>query len=98
MSELHNVAISDSTIIRRSPSVVATEEDGELIMMNLEHNRYFSLNAIGAAVWRHIEPPCTFGELVNRLANEYEANRAAIVEDMLLFLRRMVKEEVILLT
>jgi len=95
MSELHNPAISDATIISRSPSVVAAETDGELVMMNMEQSRCFSLDAIGAAVWRHIEMPCSFAELINRLANDYEANRATIVADMLVFLRRMVKEEVI---
>jgi hypothetical protein len=83
MSESEILDITDATTICRSPSVVAAEEDGELIMMNLDQSRYFSLDAIGAVIWGHLEQPLSFAALVDRLADEYEASRSTIVADRL---------------
>jgi hypothetical protein len=90
-------AISDTTRISRSPAVIAEEVDGEIFMMNSTRDRYFNLDDIGRDIWGRIEPPCTFGELIDGLAGTYDADRAAIAGDVTAFLRRMAGEEIVLL-
>src|SRR5580704_14780365 len=87
--------IADATIISRSPSVLSAEVDGETVMMSIERGRYFGLDHIGSDIWKRIEPPCSFATLIERLAAEYEADRATIVSDVQNLLVHMAKHDVV---
>ena len=91
-------SVTGATVVSRSPSVVAAEADGEIMMMSIVHGRYWSLDAVGSDIWRRIEPPCTFDRLVDALAAEYDAERATIAADVQSLLERMRAEDVVRLT
>ena len=88
-------AISGATQIARSPAVLAAEVDGEVVMMSIEQGRYFGLDDIASDIWKRIEPPCPFGELVDRLAADYEAERETIARDVRALLERMAAQDVV---
>jgi hypothetical protein len=88
-------AIEDATVISRSPSVLTAEVDGEVVMMSIQHGRYFGLDDIGSDIWRRIEPPCSFAELIDRLAADYDADRATIAADVHGLLGRMAEQDVV---
>jgi hypothetical protein len=90
--------ITGASIVSRSPSVVAAETDGEVMMMSIVHGRYWSLDDVGSEIWRRIEPPCSFDRLVDALAEEYDADRATIAADVRALLTRMRVEDVVRLT
>jgi Coenzyme PQQ synthesis protein D (PqqD) len=87
--------IVDATVISRSPSVLTAEVDGEVVMMSIEQGRYFGLDDIGSDIWRRIEPPCSFAALIDRLACDYEADRATIAADVQVLLDRMAAQDVV---
>lgn len=87
--------IADVTLISRSPAVLAAEVDGEIVMMSIEQGRYFGLDRIGADIWKRIEPPCSFGALIDALLAEYDADRATIAADVRLLLGRMAAQDVV---
>ena len=91
-------AIADTTVISRSPSVLTAEVGGEVVMMSIEQGRYFGLDDIGSDIWRRIEPPCSFAELIDRLAADYDADRATIAADVQTLLGRMVEQDVVRFT
>ena len=92
------VNITDATVISRSPSVLTAEVDGEIVMMSIEQGRYFGLDDIGSDIWKRIEPPCSFAALIDGLAADYEADRAAIAADVQALLDRMAEQDVVRLT
>jgi Coenzyme PQQ synthesis protein D (PqqD) len=87
--------VTDATLISRSPTVLTAEVDGEVLMMSIERGCYFSLNDVGYDIWRRLDPPCSFAELIDRLAADYDAARATIVEDVQALLSRMVAEDIV---
>ena len=87
--------ISDATIISRSPSVLTAEVDGEIVMMSIEQGRYFGLDHIGSDIWKRIELPCSFATLIDGLAADYDADRAAILADVQNLLGHMAKHDVV---
>ncbi len=87
--------IADITMISRSPSVLAAEVDGEIVMMSIEQGRYFGLDDIGSDIWKRIEPPCSFAALVDGLTAAYGADRATITTDVRLLLERMAAQDVV---
>jgi hypothetical protein len=88
-------SIHDATRISRSPSVLTAEVDGEIVMMSIDQGLYFGLDDIGTDIWRRIEPPCSFGELVDVLAAGYDADRMTIARDISSLLARMAERGVV---
>jgi Coenzyme PQQ synthesis protein D (PqqD) len=87
--------VADATMISRSPSVLTAEVDGEVVMMSIEQGRYFGLDDIGSDIWKRLDTPCSFAELIDRLATDYDADRAAIATDVRALLARMAEQDVV---
>jgi hypothetical protein len=87
--------LADATLITRSPAVLAAEVDGEVVMMSIEEGRYFGLDDIGSDIWKRIDPPCLFAELIDRLTADYDADRAVIAADVRALLLRMATHDVV---
>src|SRR6202043_2619463 len=88
-------AIGDATMISPSSLVLSAEVDGEIVMMSIEQGRYFGLDDIGSDIWKRIEQPCSFASLIDRLAADYEADRATIAADVQALLGRMASQDVV---
>ena len=87
--------IADSTIISRSPSVLTAEVGGEIVMMSIEQGHYFGLDDIGSDIWKRLDSPCAFADLVDRLAADYDADRASIAADVRTLLEGMAERDVV---
>jgi hypothetical protein len=87
--------VTDATIISRSPNVLTAEVDGEILMMSIERGGYFSLNDVGSDIWRRLDSPCSFAELIDQLAADYQASQATIAADVRAWLGRMVAEDIV---
>jgi hypothetical protein len=87
--------IADATIISRSPSVVTAEVDGEVVMMSIEQGQYFGLDDIGSVIWKRLDTPCAFADLIDRLAADYDADRASIAADVRALLETMAERDVV---
>lgn len=59
-------------IIARVETVVATEMDGEIIMMSVESGRYFHLDDIATEIWRNLDQPRSVEEIVGRLREVFD--------------------------
>ncbi len=75
--------------------MLTAEVDGEVVMMSIERGRYFGLDDIGSDIWKRLDPPCSFGELIDRLAIDYDADRATIAADVRALLGRMAEQDVV---
>jgi Coenzyme PQQ synthesis protein D (PqqD) len=87
--------VADATLISRSPNVLTAEVDGEILIMRIERGGYFRLNHVGGDIWRRLEQPCSFAELIDHLAAEYQASKATIAEDVRVWLGRMAVEDIV---
>jgi hypothetical protein len=93
-----HVDIADATLISRSPSVLAAEVEGVIMMLSINRNKYFSLDEVGSDIWQRIEPRCSFADLIDRLALDYDADRAIIAADVRAWLDRMAAQDIVTLT
>ena len=51
-------------------------------MMDARSGRYIGLDDIGSVIWQRLETPCKFGQLIDGLVADYDAERAAIAADV----------------
>jgi hypothetical protein len=88
-------AIADATSIFRNETMLTADADGEVMMMNVETGTYFALDDIGSEIWRRLESPCSFGELVDELATKYSGDRVEIARDVRALLNSMIARNVV---
>ncbi|HNX65260.1 MAG TPA: PqqD family protein [Bacteroidales bacterium] len=74
--------------IRNSKTISGRLHD-EMVMMDMEQGKYFSLNQTATAIWEHLENPLTIEQLCDRLMDEYEVEREQCVEEIKEYLDEM---------
>ena len=89
--------ITELTRISRNSTVLTAQVDTEIVMMSIEQGRYFGLDDIGSDIWKRIDPPCSFGALVDGLAEDYNVDRAIIASDVRRLLGQMVEHNIVTL-
>jgi hypothetical protein len=92
------VEIDEQTTISRSNSLLVAGVRDETVMMDTESGHYYGLDDIGSEIWRRLEKPATFGALVDSLAADYDADRAAIAADVRALLAQMARHDVVTLS
>lgn len=87
--------IQPTNIVSRDPGLLFSAVDCEIVVFQINQGAYFSLDEIGADIWRRIESPVTVATLCDDLAIEYAADRAIIEQDVLALLADMAAAELI---
>jgi hypothetical protein len=90
--------IDDRTLISRNSSLLAAPVNDEIVMMVLDSGVYYGLDDIGSEIWRRLETPRTFVDLIDGLAADFDADRAVIAADVRELLTVMAEHEVVSLT
>jgi hypothetical protein len=90
--------IDDRTLISRNSSLLAAPVNDEIVMMVLDSGVYYGLDDIGSEIWRRLETPRTFVDLIDGLAADFDADRAVIAADVRELLTVMAEREVVSLT
>ncbi len=79
-----------------NPKIVNATIDGEVIMLNLDRGRYYSLTASGADAWNAIERGATTGEILQEFRARYEASQLEIEGALLRLFKDLREEDLIL--
>jgi len=80
------------TVVTRTPGLLSAPVDDEIVILNPDRDNYVGLDAVGRAVWDHIERPCPVAELCLRLSHDFAASPEQIAADVLPFLAEIVGE------
>jgi hypothetical protein len=78
------------TYLRNSKTISGRLHD-EMVMMDMEQGKYFSLNQTATAIWEFLENPLTMDELCDRLMEEYEVDRERCLEEVNEYIEEMMK-------
>ncbi len=87
--------IRRDSIVCWSGEAVATEVNGEVVLMHLERDRCHGLGSTGSEIWRRLHRPVQVAALVAQLEVEYEAAPGEIETDVLQTLRELATEGLI---
>lgn len=78
-------AIEDNALISLRRDMIAAASDDEMIVLDAERGDFLQLNKTAARIWALLEAPLTFGDLCERLANQFAVDRSACREDVYAF-------------
>jgi hypothetical protein len=81
--------------VQISPDVLFQEVAGEIVLLDLESENYFGLDAVGARIWTLLQTGSKVGEVVDALLQEFDVDRATLEADVADLLERLAEVELI---
>lgn len=84
----------DHKIIRKE-EVLASEMDGEIVMMSVTQGKYFSIGQSGVAIWGLLDQERTVTELVQLLRERYEVDEETCRREVTRFVELLVQKELV---
>ena len=81
--------ISKESVIKQIDDIVASEIDGETVMMSIENGSYYGLDPIGSYVWELLETPIKVADLIDTLLEKYDVDEKTCEKDVLHFLNEI---------
>ena len=82
-------------VIGRSRSSLSTVVDEETVLLNTDTGRYNCLDPVGSAVWRHLQEPVSYTDLLGKLLEEYDVTEARCSADLCTLLEQLRTEQLI---
>lgn len=68
--------------ITLSPKVISQEVSGETVILDMESECFFGLDAVGTRIWHLIREDATLLTIYNTLLDEYEVEEAQLQADL----------------
>lgn len=87
------MALDMNTRLVRNPLLTTAELDGEVVMLSLETNRYYGLNAVGSRIWELLAQPMTLQQVCDVLMHEYAVSREQCEREVLAVTQKLLDEK-----
>lgn len=81
--------------VRQADHLLATDLDGETVVMGIEQGNYYGLEATARDIWMRIREPLRVEDLCRDLAGHYAVDLATCRRDVLAFLEQALAEGLI---
>jgi hypothetical protein len=88
--------IGMESVVTRAEGFSTAQVQDDLMMLNVEQGAYYSLDPIGAEIWKLLEQPASVQKIVDQLQERYAVTPQQCQADVLAFLEEMQKNGMIL--
>ena len=76
-------------------TVFAQEVDGEMVLLDMNSENYFGLDAVGTDIWQAIQEKETLQEFLETLLEQYDVEEDVLKKDLLAFVEKLKESELI---
>lgn len=73
---------TSSQTIHVKQDVVARAVGDEMVLLDLESGIYYTLNSVGATIWRSFEDALSVAQVIDRIVAEYDVDRSTATHDV----------------
>ena len=87
--------ITAETAVTIPEHVLTRNLDGELVMLNLENERYYGLDDIGTHCWEALETSANLAQAGARLAAVFDASEDTILADLIELVSDLTNEGIV---
>lgn len=94
MLDLQRKSLHGVSVVQASGNV-ASNMDGEKVLMSIKNSKYYNLGEIGGVIWDLIETPKSVNNLIDILMEQYEVEQSECEEQVIHFLELLYKEDLI---
>jgi hypothetical protein len=86
------MALALASTVIRAEGVMTAPVDHEIVILNMAHNNYISLDAIGRRIWELLETAQSVSGVCCTLRQEFDATEEQIAADLIPFLTELEKD------
>lgn len=87
--------IGPDQVVVQNKQYIASDMNGETVMMNVESGKYYNLGVVGGRIWELSSSPVSVENIVNILINEYDVDHEVCLQQVSEFAGQMFKEGLI---
>jgi hypothetical protein len=91
----NEMILDPEQLVKRSSDIIASEVDGEMVMMSINQGKYFGLDSIGGDIWKMLESPMKVSDICDRLMKQYKVDEPTCERDVFEFLDQLIEQELI---
>jgi len=90
--------LNDDTLIAAKDGLIASDMDGEYVILNLESGTYYGIEGVGAAVWKQIQKPTALARVRQAVLDEFDVQSEQCASDISKFLNDLNVQGLIVCT
>jgi hypothetical protein len=83
--------LTPDTLLIRNPDLIATDMDGDTVMMSIERGEYFGIGGVGSRVWALLAQPVSIAQITTSICAKYEVDAATCQTDMQKFAQELLQ-------
>lgn len=81
---------------QRNQNTVASKLDDEIVMIDIDLGKYFSLNPVASSIWDILEEPKSKVEICSALLNEYDVDQQTCQTKVEAFLKELIDMKLVI--
>ena len=78
-----------NTKVTFADTVFAQEVDGEMVLLDMNSENYFGLDAVGTDIWQAMQEEDTLKEVLAVLLTQYEVEEEILKKDLFSFVEKL---------
>ncbi|NOZ06699.1 MAG: lasso peptide biosynthesis PqqD family chaperone [Chloroflexi bacterium] len=83
------------TTVVQADGLLASDIDDEVVLLNLETDKYFGMDPVSARIWSLLAQPHLLTTVCNRLLDEFDVDREACEQDVLEFVQKLADAKLV---
>jgi hypothetical protein len=87
--------ITLDTVLVASPGLMASEVDGELVMMHIDKGTYYGLDPVAARIYQALAEPKSVGEVCELMLQKFEVDPDTCRTEVLSFSQDLLSEGIV---
>lgn len=88
-------SVTLESTVRRRDDQLSADLDGQTALFSIERGKYYGLDPVGSAIWKHIEVPIAVSALCEALLERFTVERDRCEREVLQFLESLAAEGLI---
>ncbi|WP_379164152.1 lasso peptide biosynthesis PqqD family chaperone [Paenibacillus sp. sgz5001063] len=82
----------ESVLVQREGNI-ASDMDGEKVMLNVKNGKYYNLGEVGGEIWTALASPITAARVVEVIQESFEVPEETARQDVFAFLQSLLNED-----
>ncbi|MBE9041280.1 lasso peptide biosynthesis PqqD family chaperone [Oscillatoriales cyanobacterium LEGE 11467] len=81
--------ITQQSVVTIAPDRLASELEGEMVVLDLKSGAYYGLNEVGTDIWKAIEEPKSVSEVIEIVVTKYDVEKEQCKQDTIALLQEL---------
>ncbi|WP_342438395.1 lasso peptide biosynthesis PqqD family chaperone [Paenibacillus sp. FSL L8-0436] len=89
-----NILSLETVLVQREGNI-ASDMDGEKVMLNVKNGKYYNLGEVGGEIWSALASPVTVRRIVETIQEIFEVSAELAEQDVVSFVQSLLDEDLV---